>query len=611
MSSVNVVIQHQDRLRRKAVSILLPRPRTPGVERSRWLTVALLLGFLMLIVGLATRPAQSKGAAVPGSQVASAPEAAPPQLAESDKTISQPSFTTGQKVTYTITLRNSGSTSAVVSVRDTLPEQLSFVQNSATGGGSYDAATRSLVWNDVAVAAGATVPLSFEATASERVAVPMPITNIARISADGISFVRGVTALLTPEQASPQPSPFPSTPPSPQPSPFPSTPPMPGPKLGGFKTASQFMLAPGEQLTYTIRLFNSGNVEAVATVTDPIPAELSYVTGSVSDGGTYNATTKTITWNNITVPPGGERALSFDAKLTGNVAVPRVVINRATITSNNRSFERHVPVSLIPEQRPGDVQPPVVQSLTIGTQDVLNNPAVKVHIAATDNVGLRSMYLREWRLATTPFPHWQTVRSSGWVPFKTEVDWTLGDQDGTHFIGVWVADTASNVSRLDRRALDFASLVRPGKTVAEGEHVPYLVYYNAGVTVNATLTSRAGNADLFVWYPGSFGAPDKSSLTTGADSVSFTTPRAGLYVFVAVGKTAATYDLSITPGGGPRFVEPTVNGTATDEGLAAATEDTASSAVTESPLARSGTDPLYAADDPSGPFMVFLPMTDN
>jgi hypothetical protein len=117
---------------------------------------------------------------------------------------------------------------------------------------------------------------------------------------------------------------------------------------------------------------------------------------------------------------------------------------------------------------------------------------------------------------------------------------------------VWVTDASRNISKLDRSALDFASLVRPGATVAQKELVPYLVYYRQGLQVTATLTSTTGDADLYVWYPHSLFWPDQASTQSlmATEIVTFTTPRAGTYLFLVHGYLTTTYDLSIEPGGG-------------------------------------------------------------
>lgn len=103
------------------------------------------------------------------------------------------------------------------------------------------------------------------------------------------------------------------------------------------------------------------------------------------------------------------------------------------------------------------------------------------------------MYIREWQLAAVPFPHWNVSHSSGWVPYQADYPWTLMSNSGVHFVGVWVADAAHNVSELEHGGLDFASLVLPDATVEHRHAVPHLVYYPAGVTVTAQITAAVSN----------------------------------------------------------------------------------------------------------------------
>jgi uncharacterized repeat protein (TIGR01451 family) len=457
----------------------------------------------------------------------SAPPAPSPNLRGSYKSASQYVLTSGEALTYTIQLRNSGTLTGTADVTDTVPTEMNYVSGSATDGGIYDPGTRTVSWSSVTVGPADVKPLSFAVTATT-VTTPTLVHNVATITADGDTFERHAWVLLRPT--------------------------LPGANLrGSYKSASQYQVTPGETLTYTIRLHNSGALTATANVTDPVPSEMNYVAGSATGGGVYDPDTTTLSWSDVTVPPGESESLSF-AVTAATVEDPTLVINTATITTDSESFRRHIPVLLVPESTGEDVTPPVVHRLTIDDQDVLTEVGVTLHISATDNISVTEMYVREWEWATTPVPHWRTVRSSGWIPYEADYPWTLGAESGTHYVGVWVTDSASNRSQLDRRALDFASLLLPGETVARGGIVPHLVYYESGVDVTAVLSPTDGDADLYVWYPGSFLWPDQKSTLSGTstDEVSFTTDRAGTYLFLVHGYTAATYDFSITPGGGPR-----------------------------------------------------------
>ena len=254
------------------------------------------------------------------------------------------------------------------------------------------------------------------------------------------------------------------------------------------------------------------------------------------------------------MPAWSSVPLEFAVMATSAVTRPVHVMNTATISvTGDGTFRRQAPVMLLPTSS-GDRIPPVVHSLTIDDQDVLTSPTTTLHISATDNISVSQMFIREWQVTSAPFPHWTVTQSSGWVPYQVDYPWTLMPKNGVHFVAVWVADAAHNVSELDRNALDFASLVQPGATIARKQMVPYLVYYPAGVTVTAQLTSTVGDADLYVWHPHNFLWPDRKSIRPrpDADAVTFTTTRAGIYLFLVRGYTDATYDLSIEPAGGPR-----------------------------------------------------------
>jgi uncharacterized repeat protein (TIGR01451 family) len=386
-------------------------------------------------------------------------------------------------------------------------------------------------------------------------------------------------------------------------------PPPPGANLGGsYKSASKNVIAPEEEFTYTIYLQNSGTAAAAADVVDQLPDEVDYVLGSASDGGVYDPDAETLSWSDVNVPAGDEKLLTFQVTAM-MVDKPTVAMNTVTITSEGSSFERKLAVLLLPELA-DDLMPPRVDSLQIEDRDVLTDPSVMLYISASDDVAVTEMYLKEWTLVTWPVPHWQVVQSSGWVPYQEEYPWTLVSDSGVHFMSVWVADAANNVSHLNRKGLDYASLLLPGETVGKRGKAPYLVYYEADVDVTATLNTTSGDADLYVWFPGSYGWPDESSFEPGTatDEVTFTTPRAGTYLFLVHGAQASTYNLTITPAGGPRAWVTSM----AQVGQTAQTVSNETLAkiplLEEQVLRWSGLDPLSQATPPERLFVVYMPI---
>lgn len=499
-------------------------------------------------------------------------------LAESEKLASTDTVRPGDTITYTIRLVNSGDADATVDVLDRIPMHLTYVDGSANPPAAYDPDQRSLTWEDVSVPAGQTVELTFQATAGNA-QVPLVVVNRAVISAGGPPFLRSVSVLLLPADA-------------------PTPPPAPAPiLLGSRKTASAHTLTGGDVLTYTIHLVNSGAGDAVLDVTDPLPSQVSYVAGSASHGGTYDSGTRTLTWTDVPVPAGETVSLSFQVT-TAEVNRPTLVVNAAEIAGEGFSRTVKARVLLMPTDMPGDPQPPRVNRVRIDNSDVLTDPAVTLYVSAADNRAVTSMKVQEWLLVSEPFPHWEVVATSEWMPFQAELPWTLTNQSGTHYIGVWVTDAAGNLSLLTQAAMDFASLLLPGAAVDEGGHIAYMVHYEAGTDVTATLQTLTGDADLYVWFPMSFGPPSVFSNEDGTavDQVSFTAPTTGRYLFVVHGFQASTYNFAIAPGGGTHTLS------------AAKSASAKPVPQQESILRASGLDPVAAAVAPSAPRYLRLPL---
>jgi uncharacterized repeat protein (TIGR01451 family) len=354
----------------------------------------------------------------------------------------------------------------------------------------------------------------------------------------------------------------------------------------------------GERVDYTIRLHNSGGAAAVAQVTDPLPAGVEYLAGSASPAAAYDPASRTLSWSDVAVPLHGEVTLSFSAT-ADPVDAPTVVVNTATIVEGDRRWQRSARIVVLPEPPPQGRQAPVVHSLTIDNQDILASREVTLHISASDDGEVTQAFIREWAWTGLPWPRWEVVQSSGWLPFQAELPWTLADHDGVHFVGVWVVDDEGYHSHMGWRGLDFANLVRPAAEVPAIGMVPYMVYYDTGVEVSAALTPLTGDVELYVWHTRT---PD-TPIAEEVQSVEFTTDQPGIYLFLARGGPGDTYDLSIDPAGGPRLPLPELKGP--DGGVLTTAGSAASDLIAH--FAQSGFDPLDKAETPPGQYRVFLP----
>jgi len=90
-----------------------------------------------------------------------------------------------------------------------------------------------------------------------------------------------------------------------------------GPDLSTLrKEADQEAVDPGGNLVYTIVLTNSGNLAASVTLTDPIPAQTTFITGTAA-GCSYDDQQETIRWVG-TLDPEGTRTCSFSVRVNAD-----------------------------------------------------------------------------------------------------------------------------------------------------------------------------------------------------------------------------------------------------------------------------------------------------
>lgn len=197
----------------------------------------------------------------------------------------------GEQLTYTIVLTNSGGSDATdFGVTDPLDANVAFV--SADGGGVLTGHT--VTWSGLTVAAGGSVTVHVVAT----VAAPLPagVTQIANVA-----YETGTTA--------------PSCPPI-----GPGCVVLPTPGVvtltkSAIDASGDGIADPGESLSYTITLTNTGGSDVVGYgVTDPLDPNLVFVSadnGGIESGGVVD-------WSDLTVPAGG----SLELTLVATVADP-------------------------------------------------------------------------------------------------------------------------------------------------------------------------------------------------------------------------------------------------------------------------------------------------
>ncbi|NLG95799.1 MAG: hypothetical protein GX491_00405 [Chloroflexi bacterium] len=304
--------------------------------------------------------------------------------------------------------------------------------------------------------------------------------------------------------------------------------------------SSKRYISYGDTVTFIILLHNSSRNTITADLVNELPDEFEYIA---------DPSIRTLRWNDVEIPPMDDVRLEYDVKVV--VERPGNFDNKVVITTADETIE--IKFSFRPGTNPvDDPERPVVQSVAIGSSDVLTSRDVTVHIEATDNEGVKKMYLREWQFTSDPWFDWEVVQSSGWIDYEESISWRLGRNEGVHYIAVWVKDEDGNVSILDKHALDYASLLRSEWELGEFDGVPYLVKFEKGTDVTITADPESGDVDMAAWYPSNNPfLPNAWSIHEGSvtEQISFKAGVTGPYLIVVLAPKGATYSLDIDQNG--------------------------------------------------------------
>ena len=206
------------------------------------------------------------------------------------KSVSDPTPAEGDTITFTVTATNLGPDDATdVVITDALPAGLTYVSH--TGTGTYTPLTS--LWNVGTITNGATSTLTITATVDAGTA-GTTITNVASYttstSVDNNPGNNTGTAVVSPTGAA---------------------------QLQVTKTANPTSAAPGDTITYSVTVTNTGTGPATGVVVqDPIQPEVTYNTGSITGGDSNNESDPTgagLQWTVNTLPAGGSQTFTYTA----------------------------------------------------------------------------------------------------------------------------------------------------------------------------------------------------------------------------------------------------------------------------------------------------------
>jgi uncharacterized repeat protein (TIGR01451 family) len=233
------------------------------------------------------------------------------------KSVDKPVAPVGDELTYTLTVHNNAAVAVYdVYVVDTVPDSTSFVSGSATQGGTYDSRTDLVFWNIGTIAPGGNETVAFRVVLDGPFfEFPTIIGNVATATFDDEGIATSLRTFVSNRVET-----------------------VVDQTTGLFtvtKAVSASLASPGDPLTYTITVKNTGPSPAMnLTVRDAVPDMTDYVPGSITGAGVFNPTTDSLLWGLGTL--GGFQSISvtFDVTIDAGCADGTIIPNTALATSS-------------------------------------------------------------------------------------------------------------------------------------------------------------------------------------------------------------------------------------------------------------------------------------
>lgn len=251
-----------------------------------------------------------------------------PCLTSSTKASNPTSELAGGVVTYTIAMENTGNMDANAEVTDCIPQCTAYVPGSLqynAGSGFYNPQTNCIEWaGPVPAQVGPSTYITFQVKINEGQIPCTLITNRATVD-DGYHPPFDIGANTTVRT---------------------------GPNLiESRKTVSKSVAAPGERLDYSIYVHNGGNQGASVLLTDLVPSNTTYISGSLAyTGGSGNYGSSAINWSG-SVPVASSAWISFSVMITNPLTSGTIVTNTAPLRVGSDIYTRTVTTTVLSEPR--------------------------------------------------------------------------------------------------------------------------------------------------------------------------------------------------------------------------------------------------------------------
>jgi len=202
------------------------------------------------------------------------------------------------KITYTVNVKNTGGTAKAVTMSDNLTEVLDYSKLTNTGGGTLNAKTKVLSWGAVNLGPGASVTHTYTVQMNSSL---ISTTTSCKMRNNFIDKVVTVPVSCT-------------TPPA---------------KITTTKSAlnvsqgnvnaTTVTARENDRITFSITAENTGGTAKTFLFEDNIGDTLEYSKLVDNGGGTYNESTRVLSWPSISLKPGEKQVRTFSVQILATI----------------------------------------------------------------------------------------------------------------------------------------------------------------------------------------------------------------------------------------------------------------------------------------------------